>query len=80
MKKVIILCTLLALLIPLDVFARGGSNRVNWDREWRIRQAQQERQAARFRAIEANAAKAIEALTREPATRRNQSMYRSDSE
>lgn len=78
MKKIIILCMLLALLAPVDVFARGGgnSNRLTLDVEWRHRQAQMQRRAAHFRAIEADAARAIEALTREAETGRNQSMYR----
>ena len=60
MKRIIILCMVLALLSPLDVFARGGgnSNRLNLDVEWMIRQAQLQRQAEHFRAIEADAAKA----------------------
>jgi hypothetical protein len=79
MKKIIILCALLAMLIPPDVFAGGNSARSSLDREWSIRQAQQQRQAARFRAIEADAAKAIESLTTEQETGGNPSIYRSDT-
>jgi hypothetical protein len=77
MKKIIILCTLLALLIPLDV-ASGESIRFDLEREWRIRQAEQQRQAAHFRAIEADAARAIGALKSEWQGAVDKPMYRSE--
>ncbi|MBI4965467.1 MAG: hypothetical protein HY913_19475 [Desulfomonile tiedjei] len=62
MKKIIALGVILALLTPVYVHASDSSSRLELEKEWRIRQAQQKQEDARFKAIDAEAAKAFDAL------------------
>jgi hypothetical protein len=64
MKTIVVVCAILALLAPAHVFAGDSSSRFALDREWKIQQAQQRELDARFKAAEADAAKAEAAFER----------------
>lgn len=62
MKTIVVLCVILALLVPAYVHASDSSSRFALEREWKIQQAQQKELDARFKAAEAGAAKSFKAL------------------